>query len=261
MLELSIVLPTCNRAAILKKCLADISSNVRCEHEIIVVDGASSDGTSDVLAQAYRKLGDRLRIIREPRREGFVKAANKGFRAARGKFMTWLNDDARPLPGALDNAIQQLTALPDTVAFVAMFHRWNSNWNVAYQNEYRGKMYCVCHVRGTMYANFPMGRREVYERLGFFDERFYVCAADPDLSLKAWYAGMTIQPAWNAMIDHDEMEDDRRTADSTRAREDNRKLFEKWEMPARNPYKNDFDPRHPCTVKTLESVLNQPKAA
>jgi GT2 family glycosyltransferase len=260
--ELSIVLPTCNRAAMLEKCLAAISTGVRCDHEIIVVDGASNDGTSDVLSQAYRKLGDCLRIIREPKREGFVKAANKGFRAARGKYMIWLNDDARPLPGALDNAIQQLQGQPDNVAFVALFHRWNSTWNVAYETYKQGRKNRLCHVRGTLYANFPMGRREVYERLNYFDERFYLCAADPDLSLKAWYAGMAIVPAWNAMIDHDELEDDRRSADSKRAAEDNLRLFEKWDLPERNPYKNDFDPQRPCTLKCLREIISEkPQAA
>ena len=207
MLDLSIVLPTCNRAALLDKCLRSIEDGVGCEHEIIVVDGASTDATPDVLADAAKRLGDRLRIIREPQREGFVRAANKGFRAARGKNMTWLNDDARPLSGALDAAIETLNQQPPEVAFVAMFHKWNSAWNIAYQTEHDGKKYQLCHIRGTLYGNFPMGRRATYERLGFFDERFYVCAADPDLSLKAWFVGLSVVPAWGSVIDHDLLEE------------------------------------------------------
>jgi GT2 family glycosyltransferase len=164
---------------------------VRCSHEIIVVDGASNDRTGDVLNHARHELGDRLRIIREERREGFVKATNRGFRSATGKYMTWLNDDARPLHGALDLAVQQLESADRTVAFVAMFHRWHSTKNVAYETEHCGRMYRLCHVRGTLYANFPVGRREIYEKFNYFDERYFVCAADPDLSLKAWHAEMT----------------------------------------------------------------------
>ena len=33
-------------------------------------------------------------MIREEQRQGFVRAANKGFRAAAGRNMIWLNDDA-----------------------------------------------------------------------------------------------------------------------------------------------------------------------
>jgi O-antigen biosynthesis protein len=255
MIELSIVLPTCNRAALLDQCLRSIEQGVRCEHEIIVVDGASTDATPDVLADAVKRLGDRLRVIRETKREGFVRATNKGFRAARGKNMTWLNDDARPASGALDAAIENLNNQPKDVAFVAMFHHWNSAWNIAYKTEHAGKKYQLCHIRGTLYANFPMGLRATYERLGFFDERFYVCAADPDLSLKAWFVGLSIVPAWGAVIDHDILEDDRRAGDSEMSKKDNRKLFAKWDLPARNPHVNDFDPEHPCTLPSLRQTL------
>src|SRR5688500_4715593 len=237
--DLSIVLPTCNRAALLERCIAAITNNTRCAHEIVVVDGASTDETQDVLAEAAHDLGDGLRVIREERREGFVKAANKGFRAATGRTMTWLNDDARPLPGALDLAVQQLDAAGADVAFVAMFHRWNSPKNIAYETLHRGRVYRLCHVRGTLYANFPVGRRETYERLGHFDERYYVRAADPDLSLKAWNAGMRVVPAIGAITDHDEHEDDRRAADSTFGDADNAKLFAKWDLPERNTKYND----------------------
>ncbi len=251
MLELSIILPTCNRAALLKKSLAAISAGLRRDHEIIVVDGASTDDTPNVLTGVGRKLGERLRVIREQTREGFVKAANKGFAAARGRNMIWLNDDARPLPGSLDLAIDELDSLPADVGFVALFHRWHSTWNVAYETIQQGKTYRLCHIRGTLYANFAMGRRQTYERLGYFDERYYFNAADPDLSLKAWHAGLTIAPAWSAMVDHDELEDDRRTSDSILANEDNDKLFAKWDLPPKNPYRNDFDPARPCTLRGL----------
>ncbi len=256
-IDLSIVLPTCNRAALLEKSLAAIARDTRCAYEIVVVDGASTDETPRVLAEAGETLGERLRVIREEKREGFVKATNKGFRAARGRNLTWLNDDARPLAGALDLAVQQMDSSDEDVAFVAMFHRWNSPKNIAYETLHRGRVYRLCHVRGTLYANFPVGRRETYERLGHFDERYYVRAADPDLSLKAWSTGMRVVPAIGAIIDHDEHEDDRRAADSTFGDADNAKLFAKWDLPERNTKYNDFDPARPCTLRGLRPPITK----
>lgn len=251
MYDLSVVIPTCNRADLLERSLLALRAGVRCRWEAVVVDGASTDHTQDVLRRAAVLLGDRLRVIVEPRREGFVRAANKGFRAAQGRNLTWLNDDARPLAGSLDLAVEQADAAPPDVALHAMFHRWQSPRNVAYEARHAGRTYQLCHVRGTLYANFCVGRRATFERLGWFDERYYFYAADPDLSLKAWHAGMRVEPVRGAYVDHDEHPDDRRAEDADRGRADNQKLFEKWDLPPRNPDRNDFDPARPCTLRGL----------
>ena len=193
-----------------------------------------------------------MTVIREEKREGFVHDEEQGFRAATIAIsFTWLNDDARPVEDSLDRVVEQLDHAEPEVAFLAMFHRWHSQRNVAYETLVGSKKYQLCHIRGTLYANFPVGRREIYEKLGFFDERFYVCAADPDLSLKAWHAGYKVSPAFGVVVDHDELDDDRRLADSSRGREDNDRLFAKWNLPPKNPDRNDFDPSRPCTLMGL----------
>jgi len=235
------------------RALLDIDRHTHCDFEVIVVDGASEDATPDVLNLASSIMGKRLRVIREGKREGFVRGTNKGFRAARGQFMCWLNDDARPLDGALDDAIAQLEHEDRSAGFVAMYHPWHSPRNVAFRKKVAGREFQLCHVRGTLYANFPMGRREIFERLGFFDDRYYVCAADPDLSLKAWHIGMRVVPATKSVIDHDEIEDDRRADDGRRGSMDNDALFAKWDLPDKSSV-NDFDPATPCTLRGLRPL-------
>jgi GT2 family glycosyltransferase len=120
MFDLSIVIPTCNRAQLLRRNLASLR-DVRCSFEVIVVDGASEDGTAQVLADAGRDFGDRLKVIREEQRQGFVRAANKGFRAAAGRNMIWLNDDALALPGTLDEAVRQIDLASNVIRLPRLF--------------------------------------------------------------------------------------------------------------------------------------------
>lgn len=134
-----------------------------------------------------------------------------------------------PLPGALDGAVHQLDRAPAAVGLLALFHHWDRPRNIAYQMAHAGRTYRLLHIRGTLYANFALGKRDTYQRLDYFDERFYVCAADPDLSLKCWHAGLRVEPAWGCIIDHDEHHDDRRAADSPCGHLDNEKLFAKWD--------------------------------
>jgi len=254
MRDLSIVVPSCQRAPILARCLEAIEAATSCDYEIVVVDGASTDPTPTVLDEARGRLGDRLKVIREPRREGFVRAANRGFAAAGAQFMLWLNDDARPRPGSLDVALRQIASARADVGMIALFHRWNSPRNVAYEMLLDGRNYRLLHVRGTLYANFGMARRQTFAALGYFDERFYFNGADPDFGLKVWNAGLRVEPAYGAAVDHDEHEDPRRNADADRGRADNLKLFEKWVLPDKNPFRNDFNPQRPCTLGGLRSA-------
>ena len=257
MCDLSIVIPTCNRAPLLEHCIASICRGVQCSHEIIVVDGASIDRTPQVLIEAQADLGDRLQIIREDQRNGFVKAANKGFKAARGRYLMWLNDDARPHPGALDTALFQLKNGGPSVAMVALFHAFQGTRNVAYETTFSNNSYRLLHVRGTLYANVGIASAKTFADLNYFDERYFINGADPDFSLKIWNSGRTVAPAYGALIDHDEHDDGRRAVDSTQGREDNERFFAKWNLPPRNPHKNDFDPIRPCTLIGLTDEISK----
>ena len=99
----SIVVPTYNRFDQLCGCINRIRQNVSHPYEIIIVDGGSTDDTRDWLAEQSD-----LHIILEPQREGAVKAFNKGFRAASGDYVMWLNDDAYPLSGSVEAAISMI---------------------------------------------------------------------------------------------------------------------------------------------------------
>lgn len=252
-MDLSIVVPTCNRADLLDRAITAIASTTRCRFEIIAVDGASTDATAHVLDYHQSILRNRMQIVRETRREGFVRGANKGFALATGRHVCWINDDARVLPNALDRAVEQLDNGDETLGLVALFHRWHSQKNVAHTTTHRGNIFSVCHVRGTLYANFPVIRRSLFERLGRLDERFIFYGADPDLSLAVWNAGMRVEPAWDAIVDHDEHADDRRAEDHRQAQRDNAALFAKWDLPARSAV-NDFDPERPRTLRGLRAA-------
>ncbi len=229
----SIVVPTFNRLEQLKRCIDEIRHNVASLNEVIVVDGDSTDGTRQWLATR-----DDLRIILEPRREGAVKAFNKGFRAATGHYVMWLNDDAYPLPGSVEAAIAMIER-PDLndVGMVAFYHNWHNERNVLDRVEHEGQAYELCHVRGYPYANFGLIRRSLLERIGFADERYYFFGFDPDLSLKVQLGeGLKVIGCREALIRHDECHDDRKLADLSIGEEDNARLFAKWNLPERGSY-------------------------
>jgi GT2 family glycosyltransferase len=229
----SIVVPTFNRYERLRRCVDNIRRNVSCPKEVIVVDGGSTDGSREWLAGQTD-----LRVILETGREGAVKAFNKGFRAATGHYVTWLNDDAFPLPGAVEAAVD-LIERPDlgSVGLVAFYHNWRSARNVLDQVEHDGRTYALCHVRGRPYANFGLLRRALLEKIGFADERYFFFGFDPDLSLKVQLEeGLDVVGCRRALIHHDEHPDERKMQDLAVGAEDNAKLFAKWDLPERDAF-------------------------
>lgn len=231
--RVSIVVATYGRCPCLKRCVAAVRRHVRMSRELIVVGGGAGDGT-----EAWLDAQGDIRFIRETRREGATRAYNKGFRAARGTSVMWLNDDSFPLPGAVEAAVEMLER-PDLsdVGMVAFYHNWDRERNRLDSVEHDGRLFSIYSVRGTAYANFGLLRRSLLKRLGYLDERYYFCAWDPDLSLKVQReAGLKVIGCRRALIDHEERIDARKEKDADAARSDNEKLFAKWKLPERGAY-------------------------
>lgn len=94
---ISVVVPTRNGAAFLEECLLSVIHQHYGNVQLIVVDGASTDGTAAILERYAPHLAH---VISEPDR-GQSDAINKGMALARGELLTWLNHDDLLAPNAL----------------------------------------------------------------------------------------------------------------------------------------------------------------
>lgn len=105
-MRLSFVIPTRNQAQFLGQCIDGCIAQGVEDSEIIVVDGASTDHTRDVL----KSYGDHIRWISEPDR-GQSDAINKGVRMASGELIAWINsDDYYAAPGVLRQLVAAFDA-------------------------------------------------------------------------------------------------------------------------------------------------------
>src|SRR5688572_24799301 len=100
---LSVVTPARNMARFLPDTLDSVAA-LRAPHEHIVVDGASDDGTVELLEA---REDPHLRWVSEPD-SGQTEAVNKGLRMAEGHLLAWLNADDSYVPDAVDRAIEHL---------------------------------------------------------------------------------------------------------------------------------------------------------
>jgi glycosyltransferase involved in cell wall biosynthesis len=106
---LSVVTPVFNAGAYLESCLDSVAA-LPVDHEHVVVDGGSTDGTVELL----RARDDaRLRWVSEPDR-GQTHAVNKGIEMARGQLLMWVNGDDEVVPEGVAAAVAHLERHPET---------------------------------------------------------------------------------------------------------------------------------------------------
>src|SRR5262249_13077390 len=87
--RISLVVCTYNGERTLRNCLQGLTQLRYSNHEIIVVDDGSTDGTA-AIAHEYR-----VRLIRT-KNNGLASARNTGLEAASGEIIVYTDDDARP---------------------------------------------------------------------------------------------------------------------------------------------------------------------
>ncbi|NBX92342.1 MAG: glycosyltransferase family 2 protein, partial [Proteobacteria bacterium] len=104
---ISLVIPTRNRENRLEKLLTELVTQSLPSQfwEVIVVNNASSDNTQVVLEKWKGRLPN-LRMLNELR-VGSNFARNRGFKAATGRLIAFLDDDTLPHPQWLERIFER----------------------------------------------------------------------------------------------------------------------------------------------------------
>ena len=210
----SIIVPVHNRSSLTRQLLDRLLTGPAemTEFEVIVVDDASSDDTSDVLAAR----DDLIRIVAHETTSGFAKSCNAGAKVARGQYLVFLNNDTEPEPGWLDALVSYAHEAPH-VAVVGS--------KLLYPNDtvqHAGIVVTQERIPRHIYAGFPANhpavcksrpfqmvtaacalvRRDAFEAIGGFDEAFLNGYEDIDLCLRLGECGAEVHLCSDSVLYH-----------------------------------------------------------
>src|SRR5512143_702654 len=105
----SIVTPSYNQARFLEATLRSVLEQDYPNIEYLVVDGASTDGSVEII----RRYANRLTWWVSEKDSGQSEAINKGLQRAKGHFVGWLNSDDIYLPGTISAAATAFRKHPE----------------------------------------------------------------------------------------------------------------------------------------------------
>ncbi|GAA1099310.1 hypothetical protein GCM10009668_16210 [Nocardioides dubius] len=129
--EISVIIPFYNVEAYLEECLDSVRDGGVANIEVILVDDGSPDG-SRAIAERFASHDHRFRLITQAN-AGLGAARNTGVRAARGRYLTFVDSDDLLAPGALREllASAQESGSQIVVGAVERFtaaRRWRASW-------------------------------------------------------------------------------------------------------------------------------------
>ncbi|RJP72659.1 MAG: glycosyltransferase [Candidatus Abyssobacteria bacterium SURF_17] len=210
---ISVVVVNYNGRKFLGDCIDSVFSQTLPPAEVLIVDNASTDGSDTFVKEAY----PRAKLIPTGENAGFARAANRGIRESTGQFIALLNNDAVADEHWLEWLIRPALA-DDAIGLCAskMLFSWDKNrmnnagigitdYGLPYDRGFH-----VTNHQAFAADRFVFGacggaallRRSMFERTGLFDEDFFLCYDDADLSFRAQLMGYTCMYVANAVVYH-----------------------------------------------------------
>ena len=165
----SIVTPSFNQAPYLEQTIRSVLDQDYPSLEYIVVDGASTDGSADII----KKYSDRLAWWVSEKDKGQGEAINKGLARAKGDIIGWINSDDYYLPNAISSVVKIFEQNPEVILVYGDMLAVDQNGETT--NVLRYKQYSLEDLLCFQIIGQPavFFRREVYERVGGLDTSFH----------------------------------------------------------------------------------------
>ena len=166
----SIITVCFNSAKTIRQTFDSVLKQECTDYEYIVVDGASADGTVDIIKEYEPKFAGRMRWISEPD-NGIYDAMNKGIKLSRGNYLNFLNADDYYEPDTLEILRQAITAHPGFDVYYGITRCFDQAGEICIRRESHTRLPWQHIDHQSMWY-----RRSVFKSFGLYDTGYRVAA-------------------------------------------------------------------------------------
>ena len=223
---ISVIIVSYNTSSLLRQCLEKLYENrPNMEMEVFVVDNDSVDDSAAMVQREFPQV----RLIANDVNMGFGAANNQAWALSSGKYILLLNPDAFVKPSAIDNSIAFMDSHPQCGLCGGRLVKPDGSLDPSARRfpNFLAKFFTISGLRSRFphsklfsrheFGNFDhnsvmevdwvpgtftLYRREMLEKTGLFDERFYIYYEETDLCLNAKKQGWKVYFIPDAEVIH-----------------------------------------------------------
>ncbi len=211
MKDLSIIIVTYNSEKYIEDCLSSVFKTIKdLDSEVVVVDNNSQDKTKDIV-----KKFPKVSLILNSENLGFARASNQGIKQSQGQYILLLNPDTKVTQGAINNLYSFLKSQPKAgiagcqlrypsgkIQARGQFPNLTSAFFyqtylgkifpfgiLVYPNIFTGVGFKRIHRVDWLPGACLLIRREVIDKIGALDPKYFMFWEDMDFCYRAKKAG------------------------------------------------------------------------
>jgi GT2 family glycosyltransferase len=211
--KVSVIIPNWNGKELLKLSLASLKKQIFKDFEIIVVDNDSSDESIHFIKENYPEI----RILKMNQNCGFARAVNAGVKESDAELVAFLNNDTEVDTNWLFELIQCSIKHPEIASFCSKLLNFEDRkkidgtgilvnevgqarsigWEEMDTGQYDHEMLIFGATGGA-----ALFRREVFIKVGMFDEHYFMYSEEVDWAFRAQFLGFKSLYCPKAVVYH-----------------------------------------------------------
>jgi len=215
-MKVSVITPNYNGFNFLKNYFKSLNQEKDLIHEIIIIDNGSTDGSINLIKEIANDSIFNIKLIENKTNLGFAKAVNQGINIASSEYVFLLNNDVEIEKRAIFYLLDFIKDKNDVFSVSSKMVQYNNRnliedagndynllgWTKKVGNGENIDKYNKNREIFSSCAGAALYRKDLFDKIGLFDEDFFAYVEDVDIGLRSQISGYKNYFIANSIVYH-----------------------------------------------------------